>query len=177
MKKILKRILICFLVISLVVGVPSIYFFGGRCNICYRKSHIIHHYWEQLGIPKLNEIKYDLLINMYGEPDEIVYTRMESKNGVYYNSRIEYEALSFLFSGDDKDDPTTWKCYGVTVKDKSIKFNNNIHVGVSKLWVEWVFRHQLKTKEDPNEYWTGHINPVKFTYDEFYKVSSITFYW
>lgn len=165
------------IIIAVVVGLLIIYFAGGNCNVCHSKSHIIHKFWEQLEIPKLNEIKYDFLIDKYGEPDKIFSTMIRGNNGVYYKSNIEYKSLVFLFSGDDKDDPTTWKCYGVTVKDKYIKFNNNIHVGVSKLWVEWTFRHQMKTKEDPNEYWTGHINPVKFTYDEFYRVSSITFYW
>lgn len=145
--------------------------------MCHRKSHIIHHYWEQLEIPKLNEIKYDLLIDMYGEPNEIVDTRMDAKSGIYYNIRIEYKSLSFLFSGDDKDDPTTWECYGVTVKDKSIKFNNNIHVGVSKLWIDWMFRHQLKVTGEPDNYWAfGYIEIIMFSYDEHNRVSSITFY-
>lgn len=175
MKKILKRILICFLVISLVVGVPSIYFFGGRCSICHNKGHIIHYYWEQIGIPGV--VKYDMVIDMYGEPEDKVNTRMESKNGVYYHIRIEYESLSFLFSGDNEDDPTTWKCYGVTVKDKSIKFNNNIHVGVKKWWIDWMFRHQLKVTGENNEYWAfGYTEMIEFTYDRYNRVSSITFY-
>lgn len=163
------------LVISFVICVPCIYFFGGRCTVCHDKGHVIHYYWEQIGIPGV--VKYDYIIKTYGDPDEIEYTRSETNSKIYYNVRLKYNSLDFLFSGDDKDNPTTWNYYGIAVKDKSVRFNNHIHVGLPKWWIEWKFRHQLKVKEDPNSYWAfGYTEMLEFTYDEHNRVSSITFY-
>lgn len=164
-----------FLVIFFVIGGSYIYFFGGRCEVCHNKGHIVHYYWEQIGIPGV--IKCEMLTEMHGQPSEIKIIPKMSQAGTYYDICIEYESLSFHFDGEDRDDTSTWKCYAVTVKDKSIKFNNNIHVGVNKLWIDWMFRHQLKVTENPNEYWAfGYTEMIKFSYDEHNRVSSITFY-
>lgn len=164
------------LVVFLIYGLPVIYFLGGRCSVCFSRDHIIHDFREQIkNLPY--GIDYDKMISVYGTDYTLESTREVYENGkVSYRINAEYETMIFYFAGDDPDDPAAWDMYAITVKDKSIRFNNNIHVGVHKWWVKWMFRHQIKDSDDPNAYWDGVYNIVEFSYDEHDRVSGITYH-
>lgn len=163
------------LIVFLIYGLPAIYFLGGRCSVCLSREHIIHDFREKIeNLPY--GIDYDKMISVYGTDYILKSTRKVYENGkVSYRINAEYETMIFHFAGDDPDDPAAWDMYAITVKDKSIRFNNNIHVGVPKLWVKWIFRHQMHFDHRPDAYMNGLYDSVEFSYDKLGRVSEITY--
>lgn len=157
------------LVVFLIYGLPVIYFLGGRCSVCLSGEHIIHSFWEQI---EEWHYDYDEMLAAYGTDYESTVKQIE---GGAYNIDIEYEPLVFHFAGHDIDDPDEWHIYALTIKDKSIRLNNGLHVGVPKLWIKWIFRHQMHYDYRPDAYMNGIDEAVEFSYDKLGRVQEITY--
>lgn len=71
-----------------------------------------------------------------------------------------------------------WEYYGTTFTDSAYELDG-VHVGASRLWIIWRYRHQTPVKEEAmgdSYFELRYLNLLSFTYDENDRVSSISFW-
>ena len=169
---------LCFLSISLALL--------NICPVCY-KHHVVHNYFDAIGINSDKGIEYDTVIQNTGEPTRKL-VREYNDNPKYREIILDYElfALYYLSSSSNLiDDPPRF--LRLEVYSPQIVFRRNIHVGSTRREIEFAFRGFQKTYEYGElgyfdcKTWSivdGHVSPtrvVAFEFDENDIVSSICF--
>lgn len=184
-KKSVKIFLYCLFIVVIVF--VFIYYFGGRCSVCKKSSHVVHDYEEILGIEPGKIVRGEFCVNYilerFGDPLEIEFSHY-SLRGKYleshYSVYMKYPSFTFLLSCTDenKGDPSTWEFYGTMITAPSIRFNNGVHIGMSRRQVIWAYRH-IGDYRDPGlklgDFYYESYFDIAFLYDEHDCVTSITF--
>lgn len=184
--KIFMRCLYCLLIVVIVF--VFIYYFGGRCSVCKKSSHVVHYYKETLGFEPGKIVAGNYCANNifegFGEPLEIEFSHYSLRGKYhesYYSVYMKYPSFTFILSctNENKDDPSTWEFYGTMITDPSIQFNNGVHIGMSRRQVIWTYRH-IGNYHDPglklgDSYFESYFD-IGFLYDEHDRVTSITFW-